>query len=36
MRVGGDKVFAYYSVKLLVLLANGKRYEDDSNSFFKC
>jgi hypothetical protein len=33
MRVGARKGFAYHSVKL-VLLANGNRYEVDSNMFF--
>jgi hypothetical protein len=33
MRVGACKSFAYHSVKL-VLLANGERYEVDSNTFF--
>jgi hypothetical protein len=33
MRVGARKGFAYHSVKL-VLLANGNRYEVDSNTFF--
>jgi hypothetical protein len=32
MRVGAHKGFAYNSVKL-VLLANGNRYEVDSNTF---
>jgi hypothetical protein len=33
MRVGAREGFAYHSVKL-VLLANGNRYEVDSNTFF--
>jgi hypothetical protein len=33
MRVGAREGFAYHSVKL-VLLANGDRYEVDSNTFF--
>jgi hypothetical protein len=33
MRVGAGKGFACHSVKL-VLLANGNRYEVDSNMFF--
>jgi hypothetical protein len=33
MRVGALEGFAYLSVKL-VLLANGDRYEVDSNTFF--
>jgi hypothetical protein len=33
MRVGAREDFAYRSVKL-VLLANGNRYEVDSNTFF--
>jgi hypothetical protein len=33
MRVGARKRFAYHSVKL-VLVANGNRYEGDSNTFF--
>jgi hypothetical protein len=33
MRVGVREGFAYHSVKL-VLLANGNRYEFDSNRFF--
>jgi hypothetical protein len=32
MRVGACKGFAYHSVEL-VLLANGNRYEIDSNAF---
>jgi hypothetical protein len=32
MRVDARKGFAYHSVKL-VLLANGNRYEVDSNTF---
>jgi hypothetical protein len=33
MRVGAREGFAYHPVKL-VLLANGKRYEVDSYTFF--
>jgi hypothetical protein len=33
VRVGAREGFAYRSVKL-VLLANGNRYEIDSNTFF--
>jgi hypothetical protein len=33
MRVGACEGFAYHSVKL-VLLANGNRYEVDSNTYF--
>jgi hypothetical protein len=33
MRVGACEGFGYHSVKL-VLLANGNRYEVDSNTFF--
>jgi hypothetical protein len=33
MRVGASRGFAYHSVKL-VLLANGNRYEVDSNTFY--
>jgi hypothetical protein len=33
MRVGARKGFVYHSVKL-VLLANGNKYEVDSNTFF--
>jgi hypothetical protein len=33
MRVGAREGFAYHSIKL-VLLANGNKYEVDSNSFF--
>jgi hypothetical protein len=33
MRVGAREGFAYHSVKL-VLLANGNRYEVDSNTLF--
>jgi hypothetical protein len=33
MRVGAREGFAYHSVKL-VLLANGNRYEFDSNKLF--
>jgi hypothetical protein len=32
MRVGAREGFAYHSLKL-VLLANGNRYEVDSNTF---
>jgi hypothetical protein len=32
VRVGASEGFAYHSVKL-VLLANGNRYEVDSNTF---
>jgi hypothetical protein len=34
MRVGAQKGFQYFSVKL-VLLANGNRHEVDSKTFFK-
>jgi hypothetical protein len=34
MRVGARKGFEYNSGNL-VLLANGHRYEDDSNSFYQ-
>ncbi len=34
MRVGAREGFAHHSVKL-VLLANGDRYEDDSNTFYQ-
>jgi hypothetical protein len=34
MRVGACEGFAYHSVEL-VLLANGNRYEVDSNTFFQ-
>jgi hypothetical protein len=33
MRVGACKGFSHYSVKL-ALLADGNRYEVDSNTFF--
>jgi hypothetical protein len=33
MRVGAREGFAYHSVRL-VLLANGNRYEVDSNTFY--
>jgi hypothetical protein len=33
MRVGAREGFAYHSVKL-VSLANGNRYEVDSNTFY--
>ncbi len=35
MRVGSGEGFAYHLVKL-VLLADGNRYEVDSNTFFLC
>jgi hypothetical protein len=35
MRVGAREGFAYHSVKL-VELANGNRYEIDSNFLFLC